>query len=936
MNLETAVLIPTFNGKELLRECLNSLRAQTYKNFKIIVIDDASSDQTLEFLQTEFPEVEVIKNEKNLGFAKTVNSGIAHIKKAYNPKFIAILNNDTRAENGWLGALVSRAEKEPEVAAVASNMFFYGQPDLINSQGGTIDWNGDGYDINFGLSKNKGKIESGPVFSACWGAALLRASCLDKIGILDEKFNAYFEDLDWSWRANTLGYKLVFEKEAIILHKHSASYKSNQYKKIYLCKRNALRAALKNYEAKNLKKNLAHIILGYWFAIVGYLKTDRHQLPTYKKITYATIPLLALAWNLLNILDTLKARKKIQRERIIPDETVLKLIEQDSTPVREWLKNLKSRFGNYSDLRKEMNRIHGLGGITLQTEYGLSSKEVGELKEFDTLITKFGILKNKPTNFLDPIQEKTIKNYFEIVLSNLPFKLANITKKDLFDIEKSIVIEACLFCLNFDLKIDTKNKLLAGKEFLTSQKVDWDKLSQFAEQTQAFSQVYFYLKSIDSTMPEVVLQKIKNGGSQIQNIVLNRVKITQGKTSIPFLIYSQMYLKPGLVRLLTTKAHYLYNLKTGKKIETTEEVKFGVNVFGFLDSESGVGEAARTLIRAIKRVNLPIALINNPNVPHRRKDTEFSKKFQNNNPYSINIISIFGDVMEQEMRYFGEDKFKNRYNIAYWAWELANLPKAWIPLLDRVDEVWAMSNFVMEAIKKERPNLPVTVIPQSIKIEKTPYGRGHFNLSKDKFIFLFMFDFYSYFERKNPLAIIEAFKLAFGKNEEVLLLIKCSNSKIDPKNFETLKKAGRQENIQIIDSYLEREEINSLINICDCYISLHRSEGFGLTMAEAMSLGKPVIATNYSSNTDFMNEENSFPIKYKLVELEKNYGVYTKGNFWAEPDIKDSSDKIRLVYEHSEVGLRRASLGRAEILKNFSPETVGKIIEKRLRKIRFK
>jgi len=242
--METVVLIPHYNNKHILDECLSSLREQTYRNFKTVVVDDGSTDDSVNYLKEKFPEVDVLALNKNSGFAKAVNAGIRYILKKYNPLFLAPLNNDTRVDQNWLAALLKRARSNEKIAAVTSNMLFYNHQNVINSQGGTLDWNGDGYDVNFGIGRDKGKRESGPVLSACWGAALINADALKEVGLLDEAFKAYFEDLDWSWRANILGYRILFEPAAVVYHKHSASYQGAPYQKLYLCKKNALRAAL--------------------------------------------------------------------------------------------------------------------------------------------------------------------------------------------------------------------------------------------------------------------------------------------------------------------------------------------------------------------------------------------------------------------------------------------------------------------------------------------------------------------------------------------------------------------------------------------------------------------------------------------------------------------------------------------------------------------
>jgi len=937
--METIVLIPHYNNKEILDECLISLRGQTYKNFKTVIVDDGSTDNSVDYIKERFPEIDVYVLGKNHGFARAVNEGIRYILKKHNPVFIAVLNNDTRVDEDWLLKLVKRVKTDKKIAAVTSNMFFYNHPDIINSQGGIIDWNGDGYDINFGISREKGKQKSGRVLGSCWGASLVRVEMLNKIGFLDEKFNAYFEDLDWSWRANIMGYKIFFEKDAIVYHKHSASYGDAQYKKIYLCKKNALRAALKNYETKNLFRQILYILIGYWFAVVGYFQTNKYQMSFIKKITYMSIPPFALSWNLFYLPDTLWERRAVQRKRKKTDGAIAKLIQQDATPAREWIKNLKNKL--LFPLRLDVG-----------TRHGIILSLANRVKQLDSYLMRH--------NF------SGVDAYFQTVFANLPFSLAFIQKENLSDNEAAFVTNACLFCFRLSSYRELSRfrhlprKISAAARSLTHSSLRWEKVITLGKEANALSQLSFYLQLIKESggppLPEEVMDALKEGGSRVQSALLgriDRVKLLRGEPSFFLKLYSKMYLENGFLKYLTTKAHALYNRfynreKLGENsvrsksrrnvgaaaAPLVKRISNGVNIFGFLDSESGVGEAARTLTRSVECAGIPYVLLNSPHAPHRRRETQFARKFKEDNPYPVNLIVIYGDMFAQEWSYFGDDKFRNHYNIAYWTWELSRLPPSWVSLLSRVNEVWTASSFAASAIKKANKEVPVVVVPHAIEVKKYPYGRAHFGLPNDKILFLFMFDFYSIFERKNPLAVVRAFKKAFQKNEPVELIIKCSNSKIDPTNFRVLQAEAEKHNVRLINSYLEREEINSLINVCDCYVSLHRSEGFGLTIAEAMALRKQVIATNYSGNTDFMTEENSFPIRYTLVPLTKDYGSYTRGNVWAEPDEHQAAEQMRLVYEAREVAARKGMFAQCDIVMKFSPEVVGHLVAKRLHYLR--
>jgi glycosyltransferase involved in cell wall biosynthesis len=213
-------------------------------------------------------------------------------------------------------------------------------------------------------------------------------------------------------------------------------------------------------------------------------------------------------------------------------------------------------------------------------------------------------------------------------------------------------------------------------------------------------------------------------------------------------------------------------------------------------------------------------------------------------------------------------------------------------------------------------------------------NKEKFSIKKDSFTFLFIFDFMSIFERKNPLATINAFKSAFAKNENVTLVLKYINGDFAPQKELLLKSTCNDPRIKIIDHHISKSDVLSLKASCDCYVSLHRSEGFGLTMAEAMYIGKPVIGTPYGGNTDFMNVNNSFLVKYDIKELEEDYGSYKKGNVWAEPDVNDAAELMRFVYEHPEIAAKVGYNASNFIKKYMNPHVTGSEILTRVDRLR--
>jgi hypothetical protein len=199
-----------------------------------------------------------------------------------------------------------------------------------------------------------------------------------------------------------------------------------------------------------------------------------------------------------------------------------------------------------------------------------------------------------------------------------------------------------------------------------------------------------------------------------------------------------------------------------------------------------------------------------------------------------------------------------------------------------------------------------------------------------EFLFLFMFDVHSHLARKNPLAIVEAFRRAFRPSEPVRLILKCVNADSDPAGFRTLADRAAGAAVDIHSGYIPVEDVRALTSTCDAYVSLHRSEGIGLTIADAMGLGKPVIATGWSGNTDFMDVSNAFPVGYRLVTLEENVGPYHAGEVWAEPSIEHAAEQMRFVVDHPDEARARGEAARATMQRDYSEERVAAVISQRL------
>ena len=373
-----------------------------------------------------------------------------------------------------------------------------------------------------------------------------------------------------------------------------------------------------------------------------------------------------------------------------------------------------------------------------------------------------------------------------------------------------------------------------------------------------------------------------------------------------------------------------------RQLEVPATVKgqpIGVNVSGYVNAESGMGEATRCSIRALQRAGIPVALQNVQPETQRTADTSFTE-FVDSNPHPFNLIHLNADNMEWFASMRGPQYFQHRYTIGYWFWELEAFRPDWMPAFEYVDEVWVASEFSLRAIGRDAP-VPVVHMPLGLQpLTVADATRAQFGLPERAFIFLYVFDVSSQLERKNPMAAIRAFKLAGLKHDEAVLLLKFTNGHRDRAAVRRLSEAATGLNVVLLDTVMHRPELNALMSLTDCCVSLHRAEGFGLTIAEHMSLGKPAIATAYSGNMDFMTSETSCLVPYQLVPITRDLGPYLRGNLWADPDIEHAAARMRDLARAPERAKEIGERGRAYVRRALDPERSARLVRGRLEQVR--
>ncbi|MBO6702747.1 MAG: glycosyltransferase [Pseudomonadales bacterium] len=359
---------------------------------------------------------------------------------------------------------------------------------------------------------------------------------------------------------------------------------------------------------------------------------------------------------------------------------------------------------------------------------------------------------------------------------------------------------------------------------------------------------------------------------------------------------------------------------------------WGVNLIGYVNAESGIGASARSNIRNLTAAAVPLAVSDFRHGNVSRMEAKVPGSVMGEPRFNINLFHINADQTVNALNQIGHEVLRGRYNIGYWAWELPEFPDEWLPAISMLDEIWVPSEFCRQTIAA-KADIPVVCIPHSIEsISVADPVRSSFDLPEDKVLFLNMFDALSVPERKNPEAAIQAVDGAVVRGaEDAHLVLKVSNLDKTPAFAEQLRKrAAEHDGLTLIEGYLDSEDVYRLMSACDVFLSPHRSEGFGLGLAESMLLGKPVIATAWSGNLEFMTEENSILVRSEQVVLAEDHGPYKAGQVWAEPDEEALIEAVMLLCVDSDKRLALGNSASRSIASGFSAESIGRRIVARL------
>ena len=358
----------------------------------------------------------------------------------------------------------------------------------------------------------------------------------------------------------------------------------------------------------------------------------------------------------------------------------------------------------------------------------------------------------------------------------------------------------------------------------------------------------------------------------------------------------------------------------------------GANLLGHFCYPSGLQVSVQSLAKALALNGVALSL-RDVNIDDR--DEPQHARFHDMEVYDVTVVHV---QPEPHFRHAYERsglsaRAPRSYRVAYWYWEFETVPQAWTELAAQVDEIWTATEFIARGLR-ERFRQPVRTLMPGVSL--APYTKrslAHFGLDAGRYTFLFTFNMMSVMERKNPLGLIRAFRQAFRPDEPVSLVLKSSFGDRHPEQLQQMRDAVEDASIHIIDELYSSDEILSLMDACDAYVSLHRSEGLGLTMAEAMLMGKPVIATRHSGNVDFMDDANSLLVDCELVPLGRDIPPYGAELEWANPSEAHAAQLMRRLYDDQAQAKALGQVAMQSATASLSLEVAGRRIMQRLEEI---
>ncbi|MBR8482109.1 FkbM family methyltransferase [Burkholderia cenocepacia] len=916
-----SIVIPTKNKPELLRMCLEGLlHATDYPNKEVVIVDTGSDDpETLAYyeqLKSE-PQVRIVHFRNKFNYSAACNFGAVRARG----EFLLFLNNDIEIiKSDWLQELV-RFAMRPGVGVVGTKLIYPSLElqhagvsigihlaALMYRSGGGIEW-----DV-FGSPDHPRNWLA--IMGAC---QMVRRDAFEEVGGFDESYLIAMSDVALCMRIWRAGYRTAYTPYACLVHHEGATRgNSNPVEDIRRLADDIRHLGIDEdpYLHPELDGHCAIPALRLQGGVGVRAELDRQLRET------GSLPLSARELRLDDEGICMEVAGLARDEVVWPPQPVHKV--SDIWSAARWCLDLLRR---RADLRVRFPQALSAGrnGAFAQwlltgggrdlglTEAGVAA--IGQLFEQD-----FGA------------PARQIFMFRQDVRALMPHGLTPAGQADLFEwfiqhgrVEADLQLEQ-IWWLFWQASEAPARELVEAYRFTPAwQRLHPDGLTIFGRAAFAawFAATYRVHESwgVPETWPIDL-----SPAEQIRTAYNAR---EDWRDRFPSVLRNAAEARALVEWLRTDEAALPHDVRSWCESLEIDAVaaslaKPGVNVIAHFCYPSGLRVSAEALVKGMREIEMQTSL---RDIRTDQRDDPHHVDFSGTEDFDVTIIhtqpepffdDVYGrsDLLERAQR---------TYRIAYWYWEFDSIPDSWLEQAARVDEVWTATEFVAKGLR-ERLTIPVRTIFPGVQLgQYQRRDRAYFGLNDGEYTFLFTFHMMSIMERKNPMGLIRAFSKAFGPDDPVCLVLKTSFGDRHPAQIKELRLAAEMSGvkIKIIDQVYSPDEVLSLMDACDAYVSLHRSEGLGLTMAEAMLMGKPVIATNYSGNVDFMDDSNSLLVPYDLVKLGRPIPPYDANLHWAEPSVDEAAKAMRKVFENQEWARELGARARESARVNLSLTTAG-------------
>jgi FkbM family methyltransferase len=925
-----SIIIPNKNKCDLLRTCMDGIIGKTdYVQKEVIIVDNRSDDPETFALYRELelhPWIKVVRFDKAFNYSAICNYGASFAEG----RLLLFLNNDVEViSSDWLTELVRYAMR-PGVGIVGTKLIY---PNRVLQHAGVV----LGIHLT-GLIFRNAPINEWGVFGspnhprnylAIMGACqLVRREVFARVGGFDESYQVANSDVALCLHAWRAGYRIAYNPFAALVHHEGAS--RGYHNPIRDMQRTAADIQMLGFtDDPYFHPGLSASNPAPTLRTEGDLSTRetlRRVVAEYLRAAPPTIDL-----DLYDDHAVQEATGLLREELLWPPQRA-DAIDDIWSAARYLLDLLRTRF----DLR-------------LRFPAALSGGETGEFARW--IRTTGGdeyFLSEKVRNHIKTAFEerpstraRQLLYFHEDLREQFTLGLTPIHRRGLFRWflcqgreEEKLRLEE-IWWLFLECAENPSRELVRSYWFTPEwQEARPDGLTVFGREELASWLARRYHISADWLDPEewpvqlTPAQQIRlayNANGDWQKTHPGALTTPEGARAL------LTWLRGPDAAVSEKAGEWLSNIDAPSTV--AELVRPGVNIIGHFCSPSGLRTSVEAIRDALTRTGFAIST---RDIRADKSDDPYHCEFSGMELYDITIVHTQPEPYFKSAFHLADlfERTQRTYRIAYWYWELDAVPETWLKHVPLIDELWAATNFVSDALKKRFGRRVHTLFP-GIQLGKfQPRPLSYFGLAgKEEFTFLSIFHLMSVMERKNPLGLIRAFKQAFPASEPVRLVLKTTFGDRHPKLVEELHSAANTANITVIDKIFNQDETLSLIDACDAYISLHRSEGLGLTMAEAMLLGKPVIATRYSGNVDFMDDTNSLLVDYELVELGESIPPYDTIAHGAEPSIDHAARLMRLVFENRCWAAELGAKGKLDVQSKLSLEAAGRRMAERLTQI---